>query len=334
VSRSLIPLAICALLATAGCADSRLERIRQRGYLVCGVHTGIIGLATVDDQGRYAGLDVDICRAVSAAIFATSEKVRFVEAASVDDFLRTEDMDVVSRRLSWTLEREGRGLLFGPVMFYDGQGFLVSSNLQVNTLRQAPHARICVVPGAENEFNLNTYLQAHNLRFEKVLIRSLDQVEAELASGRCNVLTADVSELGSVRAMMRNGSEFEILEERISKEPLAQLVRQGDDQFFNILRWTVFAMIAAEELGVTSANVDAMAASANLDVKRLLGVVPGNGRALGLDERWAANIIRAVGNYGEAFERNVGAGSRVRLERGLNALWTNGGLMYAPLLRQ
>jgi general L-amino acid transport system substrate-binding protein len=243
-------------------------------------------------------------------------------------------MDVVSRRLSWTLEREGRGLLFGPVMFYDGQGFLVSSTLQIKTLRQVPSARICVVPGAENEFNLNAYLRAHKLPFEKVLIRSLDQVEAELTSGRCNVLTADISELGSVRATMQNGDEFEILQEQISKEPLAQLVRQGDDQFFNILRWTVFAMIAAEELGITSANVDAMATSENLDVKRLLGVVPGNGRALGLDERWAANIIRAVGNYGEAFERNVGAGSRVRLERGLNALWTNGGLMYAPLLRQ
>ena len=332
--RSLIPLAICALLATAGCADSRLERIRQRGHLVCGVHTGIMGLATVDDQGRYAGLDVDMCRALAAAIFATPEKVRFVETASVDDFLRTDDIDVVSRRLSWTLEREGRGLLFGPVMFYDGQGFLVSKTLHIKTLREVPNARICVLPGAENEFNLNTYLRTHNLPFEKVLLRSLDQVETELTSGRCNVLTADISELGSVRARMRNGDEFEILQEQISKEPLAQLVRQGDDQFFNILRWTVFAMIAAEELGITSANVDAMTASENLDVKRLLGMVPGNGRALGLDERWAANIIRAVGNYGEAFDRNVGAGSRVRLERGLNALWTNGGLMYAPLLRQ
>jgi general L-amino acid transport system substrate-binding protein len=334
VSRSLIPLAICALLASAGCAESRLERVRQRGHLVCGVHTGILGLATVDDQGRYAGLDVDMCRALAAAIFTTADNVRFVETLSVDDFLRTDDIDVVSRRLSWTLEREGRGLLFGPVMFYDGQSFLVSTHLQAKKLRDLPNARICVVPGAENEFNLNAYLKSHSLPFEKVLIRSVDQAEAELASGRCNVLTADISELGSVRAMMRNGDAFEILQEQISKEPLAQLVRQGDDQFFNILRWTVFAMIAAEELGVTSGNVDAMAASGNLDVKRLLGVVPGNGRALGLDERWAANIIRAVGNYGEAFDRNVGAASRIRLERGLNALWTNGGLMYAPLLRQ
>jgi general L-amino acid transport system substrate-binding protein len=334
MSRSVLPVAVLILFVTAGCAESRLERVRQRGYLVCGVHTGIVGLATIDAQGRHTGLDVDMCRALAAAIFATPDKVRFVEAASVDDFLQTDDVDVVSRRLSWTLEREGRELLFGPVMFYDGQGFLVPRKLQIKTLRQLPNARICVMPGAENEFNLNTYLRSHSLPFEKVLLRSLDQVETELASGRCDVLTADITELGSVRSKMRNPDAFEILQEQISKEPLAQLVRQGDDQFFNILRWSVFAMIAAEELGITSENVDAMANSDNLDVKRFLGVVPGNGRALGLDERWAANIIRAVGNYGEAFERNVGARSRVRLERGLNALWTNGGLMYAPLLRQ
>jgi general L-amino acid transport system substrate-binding protein len=317
----------------AGCGGSRLERVRQRGYLVCGVHGGIAGFARVDDHGRYTGLDVDMCRALATAIFGTPEHVRFVEAASVEDFLRTNDIDVVSRRLSWTLEREGRGLLFGPVMFYDGQGFLVSRTLQVKTLREIANARVCVVPGAENEFNLNTYLQSHGLAVEKVLLRSLDRVEQELTAGRCDVLTADVSELGSVRSLMRNGHDFEILQERISKEPLAQVVRQGDDQFFNILRWTVFAMIAAEELGVTSDNVAAMARSDNLDVKRLLGVAPGNGRALGLDERWAAGIIQAVGNYGEVFDRNVGARSPLRLERGLNALWTNGGLMYAPLVR-
>ena len=325
---------MCVLLSTVVFAESRLERVRQRGFLVCGVSPGVVGFARVDDQGRYTGLDVDICRAMATAILGTPEKVRFVEAASVEDFLRSTDIDVVSRRLSWTLPREGLGLLFGPVMFYDGQGFLVSRRLRVKTLRQLSNARICVVPGAENEFNLNAYFQSHNIAFKKILLRSLEHAPGELSAGRCDALTADVSELGSVRSMMRNSNNFEILQEQISKEPLAQLVREGDDQFFNILRWTVFAMIAAEELGVTSGNVTEKADSDDLDVKRLLGVVPGNGRALGLDEEWASNIIRAVGNYGEAFERNVGMQSPARLERGFNRLWTNGGLMYAPLFRE
>ena len=326
-------LAVCVLLSSAACSESRLQRVRQRGFLVCGVHPGIVGFARVDAQGQHAGLDVDICRAVATAIFGSPENVRFVEAASVEDFLRSEDIDIVSRRLSWSLEREGRGLLFGPVMFYDGQGFLVPRKLKVQTLRQLSHARICVEPGT-HEFNLNTYLRSHDLAFEKVLVQSLDHVGDDLSSGRCDALTADISALGSVRSLMQDGGNFEILQEHISKEPLGQLVRQGDDQFFNILRWTVFAMIAAEELGVTSSNVIAQATSDNLDVKRLLGVVPGNGRALGLDEKWASNVIRAIGNYGEVFERNVGRQSPVRLERGLNALWTDGGLMYAPLLQQ
>ena len=331
--KTLAMVAVCLLLSTAVSAETRLERIRQRGVLVCGVAPGIVGFARVDDRGRYTGLDVDVCRALATAIFGVPDKVRFVQAASVDAFLRSNDIDVVSRRLTWTLPREGLGLLFGPVTFYDGQGFLVPRARQIKTLGQLSKARICVEPGGVHEFNLDAYFQSHDMAFTKVPLKSLDQAEGELSAGRCDALTADVSMLGSVRSLMRTGGSFDILREQISKEPMAPLVRQGDDQFFNILRWTVLAMIAAEELGVTSGNVTAKMASNDLDVKRLLGVLPGNGRALGVDEKWAYNIVRAVGNYGEVFERNVGMRSPVRFERGLNALWTDGGLMYAPLLR-
>jgi general L-amino acid transport system substrate-binding protein len=211
---------------------------------------------------------------------------------------------------------------------------MVPRALKIQTPRELANARICIVPGTVTDYNLNTYFQSRGLAFRKVSLRSHDQVEGEFSSGRCDALTADLSELGSIRSKMTKRDAFEILPELISKEPMAPIVRQGDDQFFNVLRWTVFALIAAEELGITSANVEAKSGSADLDVKRFLGVVPGNGRALGLDEAWAANIIKAVGNYGEIFERNVGRQSPIGFDRGLNGLWNGGGLMYAPLLRQ
>lgn len=314
-------------------AQSRLQRVRDRGFLTCGVATGVAGFSTVDAQGRYSGLDIDVCRAMAAAIFGSDQLVRYVETPKLEQFLSSNDIDVVSRRLTWSLRREGLGLLFGPVMFYDGQGFLVPQD-GIRTVRQLSNQPICVVPGGENEFNLTTYFKLHNLGLKKVLLRSLDLVEAELVAGRCRAFTADVSMLASVRSTMRDGKRFEILSEQISKEPLAQVVRQSDDQFFNVLRWTVFAWIAAEELGVTSTNLDEMTRSQDPDVKRLLGVIQSNGRALGLDEQWAYHLIKAVGNYGEAFERHAGPRSPLRLDRGLNRLWMNGGLMYAPSLRQ
>jgi general L-amino acid transport system substrate-binding protein len=314
-------------------AESRLQKVRARGFLVCGVSAGVAGFTTVDAQGRYSGLDVDMCRAVSAAIFGSDQKVRFVETATLDQFVASSDIDIVSRRLTWSLRREGLGLLFGPVMFYDGQGFLVPRPSSIRGVRQLSNQPICVVPGGEHEFNLSTYFKLHNLVLKKVLVQSRDQAATELAARHCAAFSADISELGSVRSTMRDGKQFEILSEQISKEPLAQAVRQGDDQFFNLLRWTVFAMIGAEELGVTSANVDEMTNSPDPDIKRLLGVIAGNGQSLGLDEKWAYCVIKAVGNYGEAFERNVGPRSAIGLDRGLNRLSTAGGLMYAPSLR-
>jgi len=307
-------------------------RIRQRGALVCGVAPGVAGFARVDDRGRYSGLDVDVCRAVAAAIFGAPDNVRYEQASSVEQFQRTPDIDLVSRRLTWSLQREGMGLLFGPVMFYDGQGFLVPARVAARQVRQLSNARICVVAGGLHESNLTTYFRLQALTLQKRLIQPA-QLEAELSAGRCDAFTADVSELASLRSGMRKPDDFRILSEQISKEPLAQLVRATDVDLFDVLRWTIFAMIAAEELGVTSANVAGMAKSGNPDVRRLLGVTPGNGKALGLDEAWAYNVVRTVGNYGEAYDRNVGAGSPLKLPRGVNALSSAGGLMFAPPLR-
>jgi general L-amino acid transport system substrate-binding protein len=224
------------------------------------------------------------------------------------------------------------GLLFGPVMFYDGQGFLVPARLPAQQVRQLSNIPICVVPGGLNESNLTAYFRAHQLTLEKRLIQSA-QAEAELSAGRCGAFTADVSELGSMRSAMRKPGDFRILLEQISREPLAQLVRDTDVDLFKVLRWTIFAMINAEELGVTSVNVAQMAKSGDPDVRRLLGITPGNGKALGLDEAWAYTVVKTVGNYGEVYERNVGMGSAVKLPRGVNALGSAGGLMFAPPLR-
>ena len=325
-------------VAFAAAAEGRVPRIRQRGALVCGVAPGVAGFAHVDEQGRYRGFDVDICRALSAAIFGTPDKVRYEQASSVEPFLRGSDVDVVSRRLTWSLQREGMGLLFGPVMFYDGQSFLVPGRIRVQAVRQLSNLRICVVSGGLNESNLTTYFRSQKLTLRKVTIQpgtrlSGGFLDGEFSAGRCDAFSADLSELGSLRSEMRKPDDFGILNEQISKEPLATLVRQSDVDLFNILRWTIFAMITAEELGVTAANVSEMAKAADPDVRRLLGTTPGNGKALGLDEAWAANVIKAVGNYGEVFDRNVGARSPIKLPRGLNRLWTTGGLMFAPPLR-
>jgi general L-amino acid transport system substrate-binding protein len=323
---------VCVIATADPGADSRLQQIRTRGFLGCGVSAGVAGFATKDAQGRYRGMDVDMCRAVAAAILGSGEKVRFTEIATLDQFRSMDAIDVVSRRLTWSLPREGLGVLFGPVMFYDGQGFLVPRELRIKTVPQLSNRPVCVVAG-EHEFNLNAYFALQKLSLEKVAVRSVEQAAAELARGRCQAFSDDVSMLASARTALADGSRFDILAERISKEPLAQVVRQGDDQFFIIVRWTLFALIAAEEMGITSTNLDAMLESANPDIRRLLGAIPGNGTALGLDERWAYSAIKAAGNYGEVFERNVGMGSPLRLERGLNRLWTDGGLMYAPSIR-
>ncbi len=319
----------CAQPVKAG----RLEQIKARGYLGCGVHSGIAGFATVKD-GRYSGFDIDICRAVAAAIFGTPDKVRFAEVASVDMFRKTPTLDMAVRRLTWTLTRESPlGLIFGPVIYYDGQGFLVPKSAGVTKAAQLAGKRICVDQGEGWDGNLQRYSDANRLDLKSILVASRAAGEERFFGGGCDAYSADKTMLGAIRADAPQPHDFEILPEQISKEPLAPLLRQGDDRFFEIVRWTIFALIEAEQLGVTSWNIDEKRASTDPDIKYLLGVTPGNGKALGLGEHWAANSIAAVGNYGELFDRNVGSASGVGLDRGLNRLWTNGGLIYAPPLR-
>ena len=330
-------LLICGIAASPSAAGPRLSGIRARGYVTCGVDARVAGFAERDAQGRHRGLDVDICRALSAAIFGVPDKVRFVQASSVAAFRRTSTIDVVSRRLTWELGREAPlGLLFGPITFYDGQGFLVAKRIGATDVARLSGVSMCVAGGTPFEFVLGLHFRERNLELNKVVLESaekFDDIVGALASNRCAAYTADVSELGAIRARMQRPGDWDILPDRISQEPLAQLVRADDPQFYDILRWTVFALIEAERLGVTSANVDEMKKRDSVEVQRLLGVVPGNGKALGLAETWAYNVIKALGNYGEMFDRNVGRGSPIGLERGLNRLWTDGGLMYAPPLR-
>jgi general L-amino acid transport system substrate-binding protein len=313
-------------------SPDRLDQIRRRGHLTCGVAPEVAGFASVDERGRYRGLDVDICRAMAAALFGDPDRVAYRQASSVHEFLRSDDIDLVSRRLTWELRREGSlRLLFGPIMFYDGQGFLVAHRLGVRDPAALAGTRICVLADSAAATALSRYFHAGSTA--RTVALSAGDVEASLAAGRCDAYTADVSELGALRSRLPAPVDFDILPQMITQEPLAQLVRQGDDRFFELLRWTVFALIGAEELGINSTNVDQLLASGDPDVQRFLGVIPGNGAALGLRERWAFDIIKGVGNYAEIFERNVGHESPIGLDRGLNALWTAGGLLYAPPLR-
>jgi general L-amino acid transport system substrate-binding protein len=327
-------VALWCLAVTSVSAETRLERIRRLGTVTCGVAPGVAGFAEVDAQGSYKGLEVDFCRALSAALFGRPDKVEFVLAPTADVFRKLDAIDVVVRRLTWSLRREGdSGLRFGPIMFYDGQGFLVAKRTGATRLPQLSGTPICVERGSLSEAGLQSYFPAHKLALVEVPLTSPADVPMALDARRCGAYSGDVSELGSILSRMPNRDQFEILPDQISKEPLAPLLRRGDDALFDVVRWTAFAMIEAEELGVTAANVDAMRQSRDPDIRRLLGVLPGNGKVLGLDERWAYHVIKAVGNYGEAFDRNVGQGSPIKLPRGLNRLWTQGGLMYAPPLR-
>jgi general L-amino acid transport system substrate-binding protein len=256
-----------------------------------------------------------------------------VITATIQDFLKSADIDVVSRRLTWTLTREGQGVLFGPVMFYDGQSVLVPKKAGIKRPADLAGAAVCVTGNSEHDDNLTSFMITTRLTLRKIPIADAPEARAALIAGRCQGFSDDVSALAGVRVALPSPDDFEIVPELMTKEPLAQLVRQDDVQFFNILRWTIFAAVEAEEIGVTSANADQMLKSTNPRVQNLLGTSGTTGRALGLDGKWAYNIIKALGNYGEMFERNVGAGSRIKLERGLNRLWKDGGLIYAPPLQ-
>src|SRR5271154_2559789 len=313
---SLTVLAVAAMLAGASGAEAgTLDKIKARGALICGSNPGLAGFALPDDQGVYKGLDVDECRALAAAIFNDANKVKYLPINAKDrpTILASGEIDVLIRNTTWTMSREIAGMFFTGVNYYDGQGFIVKKRLGVDSALKLDGASICVQQGTTTELNVADYFRAHNIKFEAVVFATDDETVQAYDSGR--------------------GDDNIVLPEIISKEPLGPSVRKDDVTWFEIVQWTHFAMITAEELGVTQANVDEQLKSANPDIRRLLGVEGDFGKNLGLTNDWAYRIIKAVGNYGESFERNVGMGSPIKIRRGLNALWTQGGLQYAPPIR-
>jgi general L-amino acid transport system substrate-binding protein len=323
--------------ATAASAGPTLDKVKQNGQLVCGVNTSLAGFAMPDSQGKYTGIDVDVCRAVATAVLGDPNKVKYVPLSAQQRFtaLQSGEVDILSRNTTWTLLREADlGLEFAPTTFYDGQGFMVTKKLGVKSAKELDGATVCVQSGTTTELNLADYFRSIKATIKPVVIEKLEETEDAFFSGRCDAYTTDASGLAATRvSKASNPDDFVILPEIISKEPLAPAVRKGDDQWFDILRWTLYGLFNAEEKGITSKNIDEMTKSDDPDIKRMLGVTAGMGKALGLDEKWLYNIVKNVGNYGEIYERNVGQGSPLKLARGLNDLWTRGGLIYGPPIR-
>jgi general L-amino acid transport system substrate-binding protein len=325
-----------SVAASAGTLDT----VKQRGKLVCGVNTGLAGFGAPNDQGQWSGLDIDVCKAVAAAIFGDASKVDYKPLNAEQRFtaLQSGEVDVLSRNSTWTLQRDTQlGLDFVAVNYYDGQGFMVKKELGVKSALELKGATVCVQEGTTTEKNLGDFDKANNLGLQPVKFKESDQARGAYDDGRCDAYTTDASGLAAERTALKNPDDNIILPELISKEPLGPVVRHGDNQWGDLVRWSFFAMLVAEEHGITQANVDDVKAkngkdnpNANAEIQRLLGIEPGMGKDLGLDDNWAYNIIKAVGNYGESFERNVGSQTKLKLERGLNALWTKGGLQYAP----
>ena len=324
--------------ATAAQAGETFDTVKERGELVCGVHTGLAGFGAPDQQGNWSGLDVDVCRAVAAGVFGDATKVKYVALSAQQRLtaLQAGEVDMLARNTTHTLTRDtANGLNFLPVNYYDGQGFMVRKELGLDSAKQLDGATVCVQTGTTTELNLADYFRANGMQLNPLTIEAFEEVTAAYVSGRCDALTSDASQLAAIRANdLEDPSAHAILPELISKEPLAPAVRHGDDQWYDAVKWIMYAMVDAEEMGITSENIDEIKGSSeNPSVKRLLGVTPGMGEALGLPNDWAYNVIKQVGNYGQAYVRNVGTDSPLNLERGLNALWTDGGLMYAPPAR-
>jgi len=329
---SLVAIVSLLVVATAF-AGKDLDAVVKKGFVQAGVNGGVFGFGMPDEKGVWKGLDVDTARAVAAAIFGDADKVKYTPLTAQQRFtaLQSGEIDLLTRNATRTLSRETQlGLNFVTVNYYDGQGFMVPKKLGVKSAKELDGATVCVLPGTTTEQNAADFFRTNKMKMNPVVIESTSELAKTFFAGRCDVLTSDASQLAGSRAVAPNPADYMILPEIISKEPLAPAVRHGDDQFRDIVDFTVLAMINAEELGVTSANVDQMLKSENPVIQRFLGVVEGNGKALGLDEKWAYNIIKQVGNYGEVFERNVGVNTKLGIERGLNALWTDGGLMYSP----
>lgn len=327
-------------MAASAASAATLDDVKAKGFVQCGVNTALAGFSAPNDKGEWTGLDVDFCRAVAAAVFGDGTKVKFTGLSAKDRFtaLQSGEIDILSRNTTWTVNRDtALGLNFGGVTYYDGQGFMINAKKLpgVNSALQLSGASVCVQAGTTTELNLADYFKANNLEYNPVVFEKFEEANAAYDAGRCDAYTTDQSGLYAVRLQMSAPDDHVVLPEIISKEPLGPAVRQGDDQWFDIVKWTYFALLNAEEAGVTQANVEEMKNSPNPDIKRLLGVEAETkiGTDLGLDNAWVANIIKATGNYGEIFERNVGKDSQLKIARGVNALWTKGGLQYGMPIR-
>jgi general L-amino acid transport system substrate-binding protein len=333
----LVAVAAVALIAIAGVAVAgTLDEVRARGVLIAGVNGGVYGFSMPDEKGVWKGLDVDTARAVAVAVLGDSNKVKFTALTAVQRLpaLQSKEIDVLCRNTTQTLTRETvNGLNFCHVNYYDGQGFLVPKKLGVKSAKELGGATVCVLPGTTTEMNAADFFRSNNLEWKPVVIEQTAELSKAFFAGRCDCLTSDASQLAAHRSVAPNPDDYVLLPEIISKEPLAPVVRHGDDQWYDIVNWTVMALLEAEEMGITSQNVDEMLKSKAPQIQRFLGVTPGMGKALGLDEKWAYHIINQVGNYGEIFERNVGKNTQLGLERGLNALWNQGGIMYPAAFR-
>lgn len=323
--------ALAPLTATAG---PTLDAIKQRGQLRCGVNTGLLGFSAPDSQGKWSGLDADFCRAVASVILGDPNKVQYVPTNAQNRFttLQSGEVDMLARNTTWTSSRDATmGSVFAGTLFYDGQGFMVKKSSKISRAAQLNGATVCVQPGTTTELNLTDYFRVKRMNFKPVVIAELNQIEQAFFAGRCDVYTTDISGLAATRRKAPNPDEYMILPDAISKEPLGPMIRRGDWEFFNTVRWTLFGLIEAEEYGVTSANVDKLKAeSKDPQIQRIVGTSGDVGKGLGFDNDWLVRVLKSVGNYGEMYTRNIGP---LGIERGQNALWKDDGLMYAPPIR-
>ncbi len=330
-------VAIFAAASATAYAGATLDAVKKKGFVQCGVNTGVPGFASADDKGNWTGIDVDVCRAVAAAVFNDAGKVKYTPLTAKERFtaLQSGEIDILSRNTTWTLTRDSSlGLNFAGVNYYDGQGFLIKKSLGVKSATELDGASFCIQAGTTTELNLADYFRANNMSYTPITFDKSSETASAFDAGRCDALTSDQSQLYALRIQLKDPGSAVVLPEIISKEPLGPVVRQGDDEWFNIVRWSLYAMLNAEEMGVSSKNVDKLASSSkDPGIRRLLGQQGIKGKGLGLSDTWAANIIKQVGNYGESFERNVGQGSPLKIARGINALWNKGGIQYAPPIR-
>lgn len=339
VKFTLAILTAATILGASGFAQAgaTLDKVKKQGFVQCGVSDGLPGFSVPDAKGNYQGIDVDICRGVAAAVLGDASKVKYSPLTAKERFtaIQSGEVDMLSRNTTWTSSRDaGMGLVFTGVTYYDGIGFLVNKKLGVSSAKELDGATICIQAGTTTELNVSDYFRSNGLKYTPITFDTSDESAKSLEASRCDVLTSDQSQLYAQRIKLAQPNDYVVLPEVISKEPLGPVVRKGDEEWFSIVKWTLFAMLNAEEAGVTSKNVEAEAkGSKNPDVLRLLGADGEYGKDLKLPKDWAVQIIKQVGNYGEVFDRNVGAGSELKIERGLNALWNKGGLQYAPPVR-